>query len=110
MPRELEHRMWRQLRGAFDFRELIFVEDHEQMAEALFRTGDTEKVFLEPLGHKTLSDMPKVDDIVFVLGNTDWHNLKFVNPEDAYRIVTPKPTDLYGINAAAIALAYRAGQ
>lgn len=110
MPRDLEHRMWRQLKGAFDFRQLIFVEDDDQMREALAQTGDTHKVFLEPTGHKTLSDMPGHDDIVFVLGNTALHNLRFVDPEDAYRINTPKPTDLYGINAAAIALAYRVGQ
>ena len=110
MPRELEHRMWRQLKGAFAVNELVFVEDCDELQKALLATGDTYKVFLEPKGHRRITDMPDCEDIVFILGSTSMHNLRFVNPEDAYRINTPKQTHLYGINAAAIALACRVGQ
>ena len=120
MPPELEYRMWRQIKGAFttepvDMR-LIFVpklhestsvEQYDTMEEALAVAGDAPKVFLEHRSNKFISEIPK-GDIILVLGNTESSNENYAKDGEAYRINTPGATDMYGINAAAIALAYRA--
>lgn len=106
MPRELESRMWRQLKGAFATERPVFVEDDAEMTEAL-ANAPGRLIFLEPTGHNFVQDIPREGDITLVLSNTAVNNLHFCKPEDAYRIDTPKKTHLYGINAAAIALAYR---
>lgn len=123
MSPDLEWRMWRQLKGAFtvepvDMR-LIFVpillpsniaiEQYNTMEEALSAAGDAPRVFLEPKGNKTLSEMPD-GDIVIVLGNTNHSNAQYAKDSEMYRINALSATDLYGINAAAIALAYKVGQ
>ena len=119
---EFEHRMWRQLKGAFtvepvDMR-LIFVpklhpsnsvEQYDTMEEALEAAGNGKRVFLEPRVNKTVSEIPD-EDIVMVLGNTQHSNAEFAEDDEKYRINTPGNTDFYGINAAAIALAVRYGQ
>jgi len=123
MKPELEWRMWRQLRGAFDFRDIIFVPRLPKMDGYDFRQADTieealavlpehtERVFLEPTGNKPLTMLPdRLNDVVFILGNTAMSNLKQAEPDETYHIHTPQQTDLYGINAAAIALSYWVGQ
>lgn len=110
MPRDLERRMWRQLKGAFGVQKLVFVENDDDMAVALDALpSTTSRVFLEPTGKNDLSAIP-YGDIALILGNTQMHNRKFAQPHDTYRIQTPNGTDLYGTNAAAIALALRHGQ
>ena len=118
MPPELEHRMWRQIKGAFtvepaDWR-LIFVpkmpgtsaEQYDTMEEALEAAGDGERVFLEHRSSKPISEIPK-GNIVLVLGNTEYSNEEYAKDGETYRIDTPGSTDMYGINAAVIALAFR---
>ena len=121
MSPELEWRMWCQLRGAFGINRFVFtpvvpemnriniIDQYDNMKEALDNCQG-EFIFLEHKGIKTLSDLPKGRDVVFVLGNTHFSNLEFTLKEDAYRILTPYDTDLYGINAAAIALSFYVGQ
>lgn len=124
MPAELEWRMWAQLKGAFLISKFIFtpimpeingvnvVSQYETMEEALVHSIGT-KVFLEPNGDTRLSEWSenKIQDITLILGNTERGNIDLVGDDDyAVKIVTPKPTDFYGINAAAIALAYWVGQ
>lgn len=120
MPFDLEWRMWRQLRGAFEIDEFIFVGEPVEgsytfrqaptMSEALAVLPPTcQRVFLEPTGYNNLYDMPK-GDIALILGNTEHDNILHAQVNETFRITTPKSTHLYGINAAAIALAVRYGQ
>ena len=125
MPFDLEWRMWRQLRGAFEIDEFIFVgEKHDgyefrqapTMKDALaVLPPDCQRVFLEPTGLLSIYDLARMTflregDIALIVGNTEHSNMNHALPHEAYRINTPGKTDLYGINAAAIALAVRAGQ
>ena len=111
MPRDVDRQMWRQLKGAFRVDKLIFVEDDKQLEDALMGTSDLgDHVFLEPLGSKTVKDIP-TGDIVMVVGNTAMNNRAWAEADEEYSISCPSlPTHLYGINAAAIALAFRHGQ
>jgi hypothetical protein len=122
MPAELEWCMWRQLRNAFKVKRLVFApvieeakrlnaEQYNTMEEALAACAGP-KVFLEPTGDKALSDVEwGADNLTLVLGNTEHSNKHLVTPDDlSVNIKTPQRTVLYGINAAAIALAYKVGQ
>lgn len=109
MPRNIERQMWRQLKGAFRVHRLTFVETEDEMSEAI-RASSGHRIFLEPLGSKPVTKIPQ-GDIVMILGNTAMNNRKFAASGEEYAILCPsQPTHLYGINAAAIALAYRYGQ
>lgn len=118
----LEWRMWKQMRDAFRITRFIFtpvipdmekiaIEQYETMEEALaVAEGDGEFIFLEPLGTKTVDEIPKEGEsnIVLILGNTPQDNLGLADEEQTYRIETHgRYGHLYGINAAAIALAMR---
>ena len=119
MPFELEWRMWRQLRGAFEIDEFIFVgaahDGYEFRQAPTMRDAlavlpeDCQLVFLEPLGYHPVSAIPD-GDVAIILGNTERSNLEHAGVDETYFINTPGKTDLYGINAAAIALALRYGQ
>ena len=114
MPFDLEWRMWRQLRGAFEIDEFIFVgEAHDgytfrqapTMRDALAALPtDCQRVFLEPTGYNPVSAIPD-GDIAIIVGNTEHANIEHAEVNETYCIFTPGKTDLYGINAAAIALA-----
>ena len=124
MPEIVEWQMWRQLKGAFAIDQLIFVprvhkmdgytfEQADTIPEALSMVSErTRRIFLEPNGaysiHKLYPPKRSIDtDVTFILGNTEHSNLRYArNKEEAVRIDTPGKTDLYGINAAAIALTY----
>lgn len=118
----LEWRMWKQMRDAFRITRFIFtpvmpemekiaIEQYETMEEALAAAeGDGEFVFLEPLGVKTVDQIPKenMSNIVLIIGNTPQDNLALADEDQTYRIETHgRYGHLYGINAAAIALAMR---
>ena len=118
MPTQVEWQMWRQLRGAFNIDRIIFVpvlldekyhqEQYDTVAEVL-ATCEGSRVFLEPKGTKSVSQLPD-GDIVLVVGNTNKDNLKHAEDGETYRINTPARTHLYGHDAVAIALALRFGQ
>lgn len=124
MPFELEWRMWRQLRGAFEVNEFIFVgeEAHEgysfrqaeTMTEALAVLPENcQRVFLEPSGFNPISAIPQDGHIAIIVGNTEQSNVDLAvrgEYDETYCIWTPNKTHLYGTNAAAIALAMRYGQ
>lgn len=122
MPATVEWQMWRQIRGAFKVQRMVFVpvlkemknfhvEQYETMEEALASCPGP-KTFLEPKGEFGLSVLlPERDDLILVLGNTDMGNAHLVGAEDeSVKISTPQRTHLYGVSAAAIALAYRVEQ
>lgn len=124
MQPDLEWRMWRQLRGAFAIEpadmKFIFVprlpkmdgyafDQYDTMEEALTSHDMASRVFLEPTGYNTVHDIPQ-GDIALILGNTHNNNMHLAHVNETYAIATPGGADLYGINAAAIALACRYGQ
>lgn len=129
MPQQVEWQMWRQIKGAFtvgdskNFR-LVFVPICHKLDGYTFDQYDTEQeaidslapgtqvCFLEPKGFKSMYDLPSLqNDVALVLGNAHHSNMNtLVVPPEAYSIRTAKDTDLFGINAAAIALAFMAGQ
>lgn len=116
MDPSVEWRMWRQIRGAFKINRFVFTptsragaghNDTFPTMEAALQACQGNRVFLEPKGERTLAELPPRDeDVVFVLGNTGRSNAKYAAPGETYRIWTPGTSDLYGINAAAIALSY----
>lgn len=125
MNAELEWRMWRQLRGAYSIDEFIFVPVVQDMDKVTVRQaptmkealavlpGDCHRVFLEPTGYNSLYDIPKTGHIALILGSTAQDNMAHAHVNETYAIKTQGGTQhnhLYGINAAAIALAFEYGQ
>lgn len=119
MPPEVEWQLWRQLRGAFDIKRLIFtsiapgmenyhLEQYQTIEEALAVVEGT-RVFLEPTGSKGMFDIPQ-NDIVLITGNTSQDNLIYAKPDETYAIKSKTRTHLYPSEATAIALAVRHGQ
>jgi len=106
MPKDLDKRIWRQLRGAFGVQQLIFVEDDDELLEAISKFPKESLVWLEPKGKHSIKELPD-GDMTLVLGNTQCSNMQFADPDQTYKIDTPNPTDFYGVNAAAIALAFK---
>lgn len=122
MPAETEYQIWRQLRGAFKIKKMVFVpviesmknyaiDQYATMEEALEATKDAgERAFLEPSGYKGMYDLPQ-GDIVLILGDSGNDNMQHAQVNETYMIKAPSVrTHLYGVDAAAIALAYRYGQ
>lgn len=117
MPADIEWQLWRQLKGAFgigqfnmvpvipDFDRGNQVRQYATIEEAL-ENAQGARVFLEPTGEKSVSEIP-TGDIVLVLGDTFTSNMSLAGDGETYRINTPGKTVLYGCNAAAIALAAR---
>lgn len=112
IPPDVEARQWRQLKGAFRIKRIIAVPgDFPTMRQAL-DSAEGERVFLEPTGERTVAWIPE-GPIVLVIGNTAENNLAYASDDETYRIETEGSDDhnhLYGVNAAAIALAIRYGQ
>ena len=121
MPAELEWRMWRQLK-AFGIKRFIFtpvsdelsavsIEQYPTMKEALSHVTEGNRVFLESTGQNSMNDLPpRNEDVVFILGSTTRNNVKFMQPEESFRIAEPMVSDMYPTSAAAIALAFWHGQ
>ena len=119
MDAALEWSMWRQLGGAFGIDKFIFTPEvlsvtsskviqTSSMDEALtFATG--ELIFLEPWAEKNLADLPQLSNYTLILSDTSQSNAKFCTAENSYRICTPNKTDMFGINAASIALSHLCG-
>ena len=107
--------MYRQLKGAFKVDRFIFtpiksdllnhgaIDQYETIDEALEKCVG-QRIFLEATGEKSLFDIPD-GDIVLIIGNTNENNLKQSQESERYSIAAPCRSDLYGVNAAAIALA-----
>lgn len=119
MDADLEWSMWRQLGGAFGIGKFIFTPEvssvtsskviqTSSMDEALtFATGKL--IFLEPWAENNLADLPKLNNYTLILSDTSQSNAKFCTPENSYRIYTPNKTDMFGVNAASIALSHLCG-
>lgn len=127
MPEMVEWQMWRQLKGAFAIDRFIFVprvhkmqgytfDQADSMGQALEMANEAYvRVFLEPTGLNSIAELGSLNNnpdanVVFVLGNTVSSNREYAQSHECFRINTQGDTDLYGINAAAIALAYWYGQ
>ena len=103
------------MRGAYKFDRLIMVPkkleristssliQYDTIEEALANVEGT-KVFLEPKGEHSFDDIPE-GDIVFIMGNASRSNARYVTENDlSVRIDTPGSSDLFAVNALAIAL------
>ena len=113
---DVEHFMFRQLKGAFKFDRLVMVpkdkkytsgsvDQYDTMEEAL-ESCKGRRFFLEPTGTTLLDDMPHEEDAVYIFGNASRHNLTHVKDDDlTIRIPTPGNADMFAVNAAAIVLA-----
>lgn len=124
MPPETEWQMWGQLRGAFGITRFKFVpvmegmsnidiDQYDTMEDALASLPEgTSRAFLEPTGWNPVTTLPQ-GDIAVIVGNTSHDNTAYADLNETYSIRTlgvARHNHLYGINAAAIALALRLGQ
>ena len=106
MPLDVDQHLWRQVRGAFQTKSVVYVSSDEELQAALDNSSGA-RVFLEPTGEKGVNEIPD-GDIVIVCGNTAMNNLAFAAPGETYSIKLPsQATHLYGSTAAGIALAVR---
>lgn len=113
MSPQVEAKLWRQLRGAFGINQLIEVPGDFATVEEALENSPGARVFLEPKGVHSLAAMPPDGDLVLIVGNTAENNLSLARPSETYYIATngtENHNHLYGVNAAAIALAIRYGQ
>jgi len=125
MAAALDWRMWRQIKGAFGVTEFHFCPVKPKMARGTFSQwpdmatclagipDDSPRVFLEPHGNISPAELFSLapEGMTLVLGSTLHGNAELARPQDTLcRIATPEDVDLYGHNAAAIALAFWAGQ
>ena len=118
---ELEMRMLRQLKGAYEINRILMTPIKESMKtrsnveqfgtiEEALETCDGTIVFLEHTGTTSLSELPDVEDITFVTGNAYHSNMHLAEGRITCKINSPKQTVLFAVNAIAIALACRYGQ
>lgn len=109
MDSQLDKRMWRQLKGAYtvgdsvNFRLILVPCDEFPTMQDALTQAQGQLCFLEPEGKRCVTEINQ-KDVTLVIGNTENSNMKYADPDDTYRINTPKSTDMYGINAGAIAL------
>lgn len=117
MPATTEWQIWHQLRGAYGINDIAFYpalpevanlgyEHYDDLAEAIASSIGT-RVFLGATGAKNITEIPKTGDITIIVGNTNVVVEPFAQLDEIYRIDCPAPGELYGVSAAAIALAYR---
>ena len=115
MPAATEWQLWHQLRGAYAVDSFIFLPKVPEVSNLAYEHVDTieealalsigQRVFLEVGGTKNVTDIPKTGDITIIVGNTSSNNAAHAQPDEMYAIDCPFPGELYGVNAAAIALA-----
>ena len=83
----------------------------ETMEEAFEEAGAGNRVFMEPNGTKTLSELPSRDeDVIFIFGNAANSNMEYAEEDETYRLVLPVEANLYGVSAGAIVLSHWVGQ
>ena len=114
LDHRVEYFMWKQLAAAYNVDRIamvgfsdeprITIDQYGSMGEAL-ASCQGEQVFLEPKGDISLCEFVHPKEAVYIFGNAMNHNLKYAGT--TVRIDTPSGTDMFAINAAAIALAAR---
>jgi len=96
---KVESFMWRQLANAYDV--------EHRLCEAILDFGGLqgERVFLDPFKGESLDEFEHPEDVVYVFGKAEDNNHRHIQHTDGVvRICTPKPCDLFAIQAAAIVL------
>lgn len=78
------------------------------MAEALTHAVGT-LVLLDSTGSKTVAQIPKDGDVTIVVGSTSITLTSYGTADDRYAINQAGVGDMFGVNAAAIALDHRHG-
>ena len=122
----IEFRQYRQLAGAFGLAGLYMAprvtwlnqsgaNNYDTLQEALEALPDpATRVFLCPSGECALEEVPAGSEpLVLVIGDTKTSPAELAGPNDIIvSLSAPHPVELYGVNAAAVALAelYRTGR
>jgi hypothetical protein len=118
---DVESFIYRQVCEAYGVDRIIFAPERDDLTrlrveqfatvEAALATTTGQRVFLEPEGSKTLSDIPE-GDIVLITGNTGNSNAHLANEGECYRfkMLNEDHKGIFGVSAVAIALAHRFGQ
>jgi len=125
---ELELRIYRQVKGAFGVNELNMTpvapwlegggatqfDTLQEAVDGSFAGAPCVRAFLCPSGDCNLEDIPVGDDpLVLVIGDTKTSPASLAGPGDfVVNLPAPFPVELYGVSAAAAALAelYRTGR
>lgn len=115
-----EWNLWRQLRGAYGINDIVMLPRLDETARLAYTHVDTmeealslaigERIFLDASGLNDISQIPRDGDATIIVGNTNLPLSQYAHSEDCYRIPSPGRSDLYGVNAAAIALSIRYSQ
>ena len=105
--------MWKQISSAFEVDRLIFSppklnqqkpEEYNSIPDALI-SSECHPVFMTPDKGIPLSEYTHPDQAIYVFGNAQDDNLRWVNSEsDIVCIRTPAAVDFFGISAVAIVL------
>lgn len=104
----MEHLVWRQLRGAWGFKLVLVPVDHATMEEALAAcSGD--RVFFIPPGRVMSTDFkdftPPRGDVVYVFGRPGDNLVRYLEPADTVvSIHTPGEADMMAISVVGIVL------
>lgn len=122
----IEFRQYRQLLGAYGVAGLLMAprvtwlegsgaNNYDTLQAALEAAPDpATRVFLCPSGDCALEDVPPGSEpLVIVIGDTTTSPAELAGPNDIIvSLPAPNPVELYGVNAAAVALAelYRTGR
>lgn len=114
-----EWQVWGALKGPMGIDHFIFVSDPPVMTELAYDHVKTmeealalatgELVFLDATGTKDVSDIPKTGDVTIVVGATNVPLVSHAQPDQLYRIDQAGVGEMYGVNAAVIALDHRHG-
>lgn len=104
----MEHLVWRQLKGAWRFNLVLVPIDHPTLEEAL-AANEGERVFLIPPGRTPSIDLrdyrPPEGDVVYVFGRPGENLVRYVRDDDAVvSIATPGATDMMAISVVGIVL------
>lgn len=114
---ECEWQIWGALKGPLGIDHFIFVSDpqvltnlaydHVKTMDHAISLAQGELVFLDATGTKDVSEIPKTGDITIVVGSTNMSLIDHSTESQRYKIGQVSAGEMYGVNAAAIALAYR---
>jgi hypothetical protein len=112
---DVEAFMYRQLFEAFGVHKAIFVTNKILKRKRYAQVGSVEaalnlvegrRIFLEPTGAKTISDIPNEKDLVFIVGNTQMSNAHLAEEDEMYRVKMRRPDyrGVFGVSILGAAL------
>lgn len=103
----IEHRIWRQLRGAYKVNLALVPHDYESM-EAALRTVRGHRVFLIPPGRVQSVELKAFrppEHVVYVFGRPGENLVRYIRDGDSViSIETPGNSDMMAVTVAGIVL------